>query len=189
MTAPSRIYLSPGMFGFARLASFEYFEHIVLALQERFRARGLSARLFVCEVHPTSSVRRRAAKLAAMIAETEDEYRRLLYVAMTRAQAQLIAWWAPTNNTATSELNRLIFGRKRGQAEVPTSHSVLDDTSAVLWMGAWANHGAFSLERADIPSLVPGIAAPPAAARWNRSTRPRPGSSPTRATSAAPTGT
>ncbi len=101
-------------------------------------------------------------------AEELGERLRLLYVAMTRAQAQLIAWWAPTNNTATSELNRLIFGRKRGQGEVPTSHSVLDDTSAVVWMGAWANHGAFSLERADIPSLVPGIAAPPAAALSSR---------------------
>ncbi len=73
MTPPSRIYLSPGMFGFARLASFEYFEHIVLALQERFQSRGHGARIFVCEVHPTSSVRRRAAKLATMIADTAGD--------------------------------------------------------------------------------------------------------------------
>jgi triacylglycerol lipase len=72
--APSRIYLSPGMFGFARLASFEYFEHLVRALEEHFRARGRPVQVRVCEVHPTSSVRRRAVKLASMIASTaEDE--------------------------------------------------------------------------------------------------------------------
>lgn len=58
------------MFGFARLASFEYFEHVIRAIDERFQARGMRAEVHVCEVHPTASVRRRAAKLARMIAET-----------------------------------------------------------------------------------------------------------------------
>jgi triacylglycerol lipase len=58
------------MFGFARLASFDYFEHVVRAIEERFQARGMRAEVHVCEVHPTASVRRRAAKLARMIAET-----------------------------------------------------------------------------------------------------------------------
>jgi hypothetical protein len=58
------------MFGFARLASFDYFEHMARALEERFRARAKPVAVHVCEVHPTSSVRRRAAKLAAMVAET-----------------------------------------------------------------------------------------------------------------------
>jgi triacylglycerol lipase len=70
VNAPSRVYLSPGMFGFARLASFEYFEHVVRAIEERWKARGRSLEVHVCEVHPTASVRRRAGKLAAMIAET-----------------------------------------------------------------------------------------------------------------------
>ncbi|MFT3764167.1 MAG: hypothetical protein QM820_01400 [Minicystis sp.] len=67
---PSRVYLAPGMFGFARLASFEYFEHMVRAFEERFRLHGRRAEVHVCEVHPTSSVRRRAAKLARMVAAT-----------------------------------------------------------------------------------------------------------------------
>jgi triacylglycerol lipase len=70
LAPPSRIYLSPGMFGFARLASFEYFEHIARALESRFRARSRPVEIHVCEVHPTSSVRRRAAKLARMICDT-----------------------------------------------------------------------------------------------------------------------
>ena len=70
MAPPVHIYLSPGMFGFAHLASFEYFEHVVVALEERFRNRGRSAVVHVCDVHPTASVCRRAAKLARMIATT-----------------------------------------------------------------------------------------------------------------------
>ncbi len=58
------------MFGFATLASLEYFGHVTKALEERFADRGRRVKTFVCEVHPTSSVRRRAAKLAAMVDET-----------------------------------------------------------------------------------------------------------------------
>jgi len=71
--APVRIYLSPGMFGFARLASFSYFEHVVRAFEERFKARGRQAVVEVCDVHPTASVVRRAAKLTKMIASTAGE--------------------------------------------------------------------------------------------------------------------
>jgi triacylglycerol lipase len=73
VAAPSRVYLTPGMFGFARLASFDYFEHMVRAVEERFLARGRPVAVHVCEVHPTSSVRRRAAKLANMVAETSGK--------------------------------------------------------------------------------------------------------------------
>jgi hypothetical protein len=58
------------MFGFARLASFDYFEHMVLAVEERFRARGRAVEVHVVEVHPTSSVRRRAGTLARMVQAT-----------------------------------------------------------------------------------------------------------------------
>lgn len=73
MAPPVRIYLSPGMFGFARLASFEYFEHLVTALEDRFRQRDRTAIVQVCDVHPTASVCRRAAKLAHMIATTSGD--------------------------------------------------------------------------------------------------------------------
>ena len=69
----SHVYLSPGMFGFARLASFDYFEHVIRAIEERFRARGRQAEIHVCEVHPTASVRRRAAKLARMVSDTAGD--------------------------------------------------------------------------------------------------------------------
>jgi hypothetical protein len=61
------------MFGFARLASFDYFEHMVRAVEERFRLHGRPCAVHVVEVHPTSSVRRRAAKLARMVTATAGE--------------------------------------------------------------------------------------------------------------------
>jgi hypothetical protein len=65
--------LTPGLFGFARVASFDYFEHLVKALATRFNAQGKNAIISVCEVHPTASIRRRAATLAEMVHETAGQ--------------------------------------------------------------------------------------------------------------------
>lgn len=67
---PTNVYLSPGMFGFAQVASYQYFEHIARALERRFAQRGRSCRVVVCDVHPTASIRRRALKLARTIHDT-----------------------------------------------------------------------------------------------------------------------
>lgn len=69
----TRIYLSPGMFGFARLASLEYFGHFSRALEERFRDRGRAVEIRVCEVHPTASILRRAATLARLVDESAGD--------------------------------------------------------------------------------------------------------------------
>jgi pimeloyl-ACP methyl ester carboxylesterase len=61
------------MFGFATVASFSYFEHVVRAIGDRFALRGRAARVHVCDVHPTASVRRRAVKLAETIRDTAGE--------------------------------------------------------------------------------------------------------------------
>jgi hypothetical protein len=58
------------MFGFARLASFEYFEHLIRAIEARFQDRGRHVVVRACEVHPTASILRRAAKLARLIDES-----------------------------------------------------------------------------------------------------------------------
>jgi exodeoxyribonuclease V beta subunit len=43
---------------------------------------------------------------------------RVLYVAATRAQSRVVAWWAPTaKNTRLSALHRLLFGRTDGQLQ------------------------------------------------------------------------
>ncbi|MBM4357780.1 MAG: hypothetical protein FJ096_06690 [Deltaproteobacteria bacterium] len=71
--APTRVYLTPGMFGFARLAAYDYFGHVARGLERRFAVRGRSVEVRVCEVHPTASVRRRAAKLAQLVHATSGD--------------------------------------------------------------------------------------------------------------------
>ena len=65
-----RIYFTPGMFGFGRLASYDYFGHLDRGLCARLRARGEQIETHVLQVSPTASIRRRAAKLAELVAET-----------------------------------------------------------------------------------------------------------------------
>jgi triacylglycerol lipase len=68
-----RIYLSPGMFGFGRLASYDYFAHLERALGERMRAAGEEIETHVVQVSPTASIRRRALKLTELVASTCGE--------------------------------------------------------------------------------------------------------------------
>ena len=58
------------MFGFARLAAYDYFAHVERALAQRFEAAGHTIQTHVVDVMPTASVPRRAAKLADLIATT-----------------------------------------------------------------------------------------------------------------------
>src|SRR5580658_8775783 len=67
-----RLYFSPGMFGFGRLASYDYFAHIERSLSERLRAAGDEVETHVAQVSPTASIRRRAEKLAELVASTCD---------------------------------------------------------------------------------------------------------------------
>jgi hypothetical protein len=68
-----RIYFSPGMFGFGRLAQVDYFAHVERALAARFEARGLEVETFVTDVPPTASIRKRAARLADLVHRTAEE--------------------------------------------------------------------------------------------------------------------
>jgi triacylglycerol lipase len=65
-----RLYLSPGMFGFGRLASYDYFVHLERALIERLHVEGREVETHVVRVAPTASIRRRALKLTELIAST-----------------------------------------------------------------------------------------------------------------------
>ena len=44
---------------------------------------------------------------------------RLTYVALTRAQSQVVAWWAPSNDEPNGGLSRLLRGRQPGDPVVP----------------------------------------------------------------------
>ena len=105
--------------------------------------------------------------------EAEDEDLRLAYVAMTRAQSQLVLWWAPTANTPASGLHRLLFGRAANRDALAAFLAPPAEDRAVValerpgrepsgvvaeaMLAAWTQAGAFSLGR--VPDDVPIVRA------------------------------
>ncbi|MFE9576672.1 UvrD-helicase domain-containing protein [Nocardia sp. NPDC006044] len=74
--------------------------------------------------------------------EEAGEELRLLYVALTRAMCQVVAWWAPAITTAASPLHRMILGRPDGGDTVPPRASVPADAVAPGLLSAWAGGAA-----------------------------------------------
>jgi triacylglycerol lipase len=74
MSAPvHRVYFVPGLFGFGRIAGYDYFTHMRQGLEQRFAAAGVT---LICEdvpTPPTSSLRYRARVLASTVARTATE--------------------------------------------------------------------------------------------------------------------
>lgn len=64
------IYLVPGFFGFANLGELKYFGHVRDFLVEEAAARRLDIGVHVVRTHPTSSLPKRAARLAETIVAT-----------------------------------------------------------------------------------------------------------------------
>jgi exodeoxyribonuclease V beta subunit len=73
----------------------------------------------------------RAERFRRAAAEDAGENLRLLYVALTRAQCQVVTWWAPSHNTSASALHRFLY-RTPVDGEVPAPSYPLsgDPTSA-----------------------------------------------------------
>ena len=69
--------------------------------------------------------------------EEAGEWLRLLYVAVTRAQSQVVAWWSPTRNTPASPLHRMLQGRRPGSAVVPGEFANRTDDEAAAVFAAW----------------------------------------------------
>lgn len=96
--------------------------------------------------------------------EENGEWLRLLYVALTRAQSQVVAWWAPTRNAEASPLHRLLL---RGPAPdgdglssaVPVDPPVPDEDAVTRLFATWRDRGAFVPEVAEPTAALP---APPA---------------------------
>lgn len=72
--------------------------------------------------------------------EEAGEWLRLLYVAITRAQSQVVCWWAPTKNATASPLHRLLM-RPEGDAEVPEAPPVPTDDEVVGLFARWRDRG------------------------------------------------
>src|SRR5579884_611080 len=81
---------------------------------------------------------------------------RTTYVALTRAQSQVVAWWAPAKYEVNGGLSRLLRARSQGQAEVPDKcESVITDDEAWAVFKQW--------EAAGGPSVEESVVVPPAA--------------------------
>jgi len=117
-----------------------------------------------------------AERRAAHEAEESGEDLRLLYVALTRAQCQVVAWWVPTWNTESSSVHRFLFGGAGpGNAPAPVVRLPTDDEAQTLLLAMASKAGAgISIEAAAGAGLArwlqaPGPAAQLAAAVFDRS--------------------
>jgi exodeoxyribonuclease V beta subunit len=70
-------------------------------------------------------------------AEDDGEELRLLYVAVTRAQCQVVAWWAPSAGASASPLQRLLMGRPPGEVSPAPRAKVPEDAAALATLRAW----------------------------------------------------
>lgn len=96
----------------------------------------------------------RDAAVAASRHEDAGESLRLLYVALTRARSQVVAWYCPTaNNTSPAPLHRMLFGRAPGHPRVNDDQPVVGDDEVVEILGRWRAAGGPQPELA-VPGRV-----------------------------------
>jgi hypothetical protein len=115
------VYFSPGMFGFGRLGSYNYFAHVERELGLRFATAGHELVPHVIEDLPTASVRRRATRLAELVGQTatDDAPIHLLGHSTGGLDARLVA--SPACS-ATTEATLLWLPRLRTVTTMNTPH-------------------------------------------------------------------
>jgi exodeoxyribonuclease V beta subunit len=96
----------------------------------------------------------------AHLHEDAGEELRDLYVALTRAQSQVVTWWAPTANTQHGGLHRIVFGRQPGQDAVPDTVPVKDDDYVTRVLGLLAELGGPVVEESVLSSEAPPVPRP-----------------------------
>jgi exodeoxyribonuclease V beta subunit len=90
---------------------------------------------------------------------------RLTYVALTRAESQVVAWWGPSRDEVNGGLSRLLRGRGIGDVEVPDRCAPrVSDDDAMAVFKAWESAGGPVVEESVIAEpVVADLAAPSAA--------------------------
>ena len=113
-----------------------------------------------------------AGNVARARDEEAGESLRLLYVALTRAQSQVVTWWAPANNAKPSALHRMLIGRGPGMPAVPAEHPLPTDDEAEVFFEAWQARQGPIWERSEpVPLSGAGLPSPgelPAARTFDR---------------------
>jgi exodeoxyribonuclease V beta subunit len=92
----------------------------------------------------------RAERETQALAEDAGEALRHLYVGLTRAQSQVVTWWAPTFNTPCSGLHRVLFGGRDMAGGVPDRVELTNDELADRKLRDWQQRGAVVIEQAAI---------------------------------------
>ncbi|MGK2874243.1 MAG: UvrD-helicase domain-containing protein [Nocardioides sp.] len=92
--------------------------------------------------------------VAAEAREASGESLRLLYVAMTRAQAQVVAWWAVNTNCPESALHRVLMRSGPEVAQLPGKGAVGSDEILKAALIGWRDRGAYGLERSEITAVT-----------------------------------
>ena len=94
--------------------------------------------------------------------EDDGEDLRLLYVALTRAQGQVVCWWAPSTNTKPSAVHRLFVGRPAPGTSPDRAYPVWEDERVLAHLQTLADgtDGDIAVERVEARKAVPYV--PPA---------------------------
>lgn len=92
--------------------------------------------------------------------EDASDDSRLTYVALTRAQAQVVAWWSPAFDEPNGGLSRLLRGRRPGDSCVPDrcEPAKISDDDAMARLREWEEAGGPVIERSVVaaaPSVPP----------------------------------
>jgi exodeoxyribonuclease V beta subunit len=104
------------------------------------------------------------------LAESAGEELRLTYVALTRAQSQVVTWFAPSWDAGHSGLTRLLFGRNADEAAVPdTVTRGPSDFEALAQLQQWQEQGALSVEISEVARVSTNLVMPPPGPLANRS--------------------
>lgn len=82
---------------------------------------------------------------------------RLTYVALTRAQSQVVAWWAPAWDEQNGGLSRLMRGRRIGETQVPDycEAKTISDDEALALMRVWEAAGGPVIEEPSVTDVAP----------------------------------
>jgi exodeoxyribonuclease V beta subunit len=94
--------------------------------------------------------------------ESAGDDSRLTYVAMTRAQAQVVAWWSPARDEPNGGLSRLLRGRRPGENVVPNKclPAKINDDDALARLREWEAIGGPTLEQSVLTPAPPPPAEP-----------------------------
>src|SRR4029077_6400136 len=92
--------------------------------------------------------------------ETAGNDSRLTYVALTRAQAQVVAWWSPAFDEPNGGLSRLLRGRRPGESTVPDRclPAKVSDEDAMARLREWEAAGGPVIEESVVTAA---LAVPP----------------------------